>query len=43
MGLAAGAFPITEAAAGRLLSLPIGPHLDDAGVYAVVEAVVGFD
>ena len=39
----AGSFPVTEAAAGSLVSLPIGPHLDDAGVDVVVEAVRGFD
>ena len=42
LGLREGSFPVTEAAAGSLLSLPIGPHLDDAGVATVVEAVRGF-
>ena len=42
LGFAAGAFPISETAADTLLSLPIGPHLPEAGVAAVIEAVVGF-
>jgi dTDP-3-amino-3,4,6-trideoxy-alpha-D-glucose transaminase len=42
LNLGAGAFPITEAATATLLSLPIGPHLDEAGVETVIEAVRGF-
>jgi len=42
LGFAPGSFPVTEAAADTLLSLPIGPHLDDAAVQAVVEAVQTF-
>ena len=40
--LARGSFPVTEAAAASLVSLPIGPHLDGAGADAVIEAVRGF-
>jgi dTDP-4-amino-4,6-dideoxygalactose transaminase len=35
---AAGRFPIAEGMANRLLSLPMGPQLDDASVTAVIEA-----
>ena len=42
LGFAPGSFPVTEAAADTLLSLPIGPHLDDADVHAVVAAVRAF-
>jgi dTDP-4-amino-4,6-dideoxygalactose transaminase len=38
-GYAAGRFPIAESMANRLLSLPIGPHLDDAGVTAAIVAL----
>lgn len=43
LGLRPGAFPATEAACGTLLSLPIGPHLDDGQVDRVVDAVRSFD
>jgi dTDP-4-amino-4,6-dideoxygalactose transaminase len=34
-----GKFPIAESMANRLLSLPMGPQLDDASVTAVIEAL----
>lgn len=37
-GFEKGQFPIAEQIANRCLSLPIGPHLDQAGVSAVVAA-----
>jgi dTDP-3-amino-3,4,6-trideoxy-alpha-D-glucose transaminase len=42
LGLAEGSFPVTEAAAASLMSLPIGPHLDRAAMDAVIAAVRGF-
>jgi dTDP-4-amino-4,6-dideoxygalactose transaminase len=41
-GWQAGNFPITEALAKAVLSLPIGPHLDEAAQAAVIEAVRDF-
>jgi dTDP-4-amino-4,6-dideoxygalactose transaminase len=41
-GMRAGSFPVTEAAADSVISLPIGPHLADADVDVVVEAVRSF-
>ncbi len=38
-GYARGRFPIAESMANRLLSLPMGPQLDDAGVTAVIVAL----
>jgi len=38
-GYRPGAFPLAEAIAGTILSLPIGPHLSDAGQARVIEAV----
>jgi dTDP-4-amino-4,6-dideoxygalactose transaminase len=38
-GYAAGRFPIAESMANRLLSLPMGPQLQDAGVTAVIVAL----
>ena len=38
-GFAAGQFPIAERMANQLLSLPMGPQLDDAGVEAVITGV----
>jgi dTDP-4-amino-4,6-dideoxygalactose transaminase len=38
-GYAAGRFPIAESMANRLLSLPIGPQLDDMGVTAAIAAL----
>jgi len=40
LGLAPGAFPVTEQAAATLLSLPIGPHLTDEQVQETVTAVL---
>jgi len=37
--VAPGALPVTEALAASLLSLPIGPHLDDEAVGAVITRV----
>jgi dTDP-3-amino-3,4,6-trideoxy-alpha-D-glucose transaminase len=42
LGYAAGSFPVTEDAAATLLSLPLGPHMDDAAVDEVVRAVRSF-
>ncbi len=42
MGLQAGALPIAEAMANEVLSLPMGPHLSDAQLAAVVHAVRAF-
>lgn len=39
LGFVRGAFPVAERAAETLLSLPIGPHMDDAQVEAVISAV----
>jgi dTDP-4-amino-4,6-dideoxygalactose transaminase len=39
MGMAEGSFPIAEAVAATVLSLPIGPHLTPAQAAAVVEQV----
>jgi dTDP-4-amino-4,6-dideoxygalactose transaminase len=38
-GYARGRFPIAESMANSLLSLPIGPQLDDASVTAVISAL----
>ena len=38
-GFAGGQFPIAERMANQILSLPIGPQLDNAGVEAVIAAV----
>ena len=42
LALPSDAFPVTNAAAATLLSLPIGPHLGDADVERVIEAVRGY-
>ncbi|MEZ0447894.1 DegT/DnrJ/EryC1/StrS family aminotransferase [Cellulomonas sp. ICMP 17802] len=39
LGLGVGAFPVAEAAAGRILSLPMFPHLTPAQQGRVVEAL----
>ena len=39
LGLEAGTFPIAERLADEVLSLPIGPHMADDQVDAVIEAV----
>lgn len=38
-GYAAGRFPVAERSAKRLISLPIGPQMDDASVAAVIIAL----
>jgi dTDP-3-amino-3,4,6-trideoxy-alpha-D-glucose transaminase len=43
LGFTKGAFPVAEAAAERILSLPIGPHMDDVSVGAVVDAVASYE
>lgn len=40
LGHAKGAFPIAEALADEVLSLPIGPHMSDAEVDQVIAAVI---
>ena len=39
LSLPADAFPVTNLAASTLLSLPIGPHLEDGDVNRVIDAV----
>jgi dTDP-4-amino-4,6-dideoxygalactose transaminase len=39
LGLGEGSFPVSEAMHREVLSLPIGPHLAEAGVMMVAEAV----
>jgi dTDP-4-amino-4,6-dideoxygalactose transaminase len=39
LGYYSGAFPITERIAINCLSLPMGPHLDEAGTSAVIAAL----
>lgn len=41
-GYKAGAFPLAESMAKRVLSLPIGPHLKDAEVSHIIEHVLAF-
>lgn len=41
MGLPRGSFPISEAIHDEVLSLPMGPHLDDAAVQHVIDSVRG--
>jgi dTDP-4-amino-4,6-dideoxygalactose transaminase len=38
-GFSTGQYPIAERMANQLLSLPLGPHLEDAGVDAVIVAI----
>ena len=42
LGYSSGSFPVCEAAAGSLLSLPIGPHLSSGGLDLVIDAVRAF-
>jgi dTDP-4-amino-4,6-dideoxygalactose transaminase len=42
LGLRAGAFPVAEALAGELLSLPVYPGMTDGQVERVVETVRAF-
>ncbi len=39
LGYVAGQFPIAESMARQLLSLPMGPQLDEAGIEAVINAL----
>lgn len=41
LGYKRGDFPVAEQLAGEVLSLPIGPHMTDAEVDAVIDAVRG--
>jgi dTDP-4-amino-4,6-dideoxygalactose transaminase len=43
LGLGAGSLPISEAIHREVLSLPMGPHLDEPGATRVVEAVIEFE
>ncbi len=38
-GFVRGEFPIAETIANHCLSLPIGPHLDEAGIIALIAAI----
>ena len=40
--LPSDAFPVTNAAAATVLSLPMGPHLGDTDVGNVIDAVLGY-
>lgn len=42
LGLRRGAFPVAERLCAEVLSLPMGPHLDDAAALAVAAAVHAF-
>lgn len=42
LGMSWGTFPIAEYLSGRLLSLPMGPHLSDGQVARVIDAVHDF-
>jgi dTDP-4-amino-4,6-dideoxygalactose transaminase len=42
LGYGAGSFPVTERQAGRILSLPVYPELDDQQVEYVAECVRSF-
>ncbi len=42
LGFGKGSFPVTESAAETVLSLPLGPHLDDDSVAFVIAAVRAF-
>ena len=39
LGYGAGRFPVAERSSARLLGLPLGPHLTDADIDTVIEAV----
>jgi dTDP-4-amino-4,6-dideoxygalactose transaminase len=39
LGHAAGTFPLSEQLADEVISLPMGPHLTDGEVEAVIDAV----
>ena len=42
MALAKGSFPLTEAIHGEVLSLPIGPHMNESAVAQVIQALQTF-
>lgn len=42
LGFPQGSFPVAESVTATALSLPLGPHLDDASVTYVVEAIRAF-
>lgn len=42
LGLSIGSFPVSEKAAGRILSLPIYPELDDKQVKYIIKTVTDF-
>jgi dTDP-4-amino-4,6-dideoxygalactose transaminase len=42
LGFSRGSFPVTEAIAGSVLSLPIGPHLSQAQAAFVAETLASF-
>jgi dTDP-3-amino-3,4,6-trideoxy-alpha-D-glucose transaminase len=42
LGFREGAFPVTETAAATVLSLPLGPHLDESSIAEVIEGVASF-
>lgn len=43
LNFAAGSFPLAEEMAGSVLSLPMGPHMTEGDVDAVVEAILSYD
>ena len=40
LGLGEGSFPVSEAIHAQVLSLPMGPHLDDRQIDEVIRAVL---
>ncbi len=42
LGYRPGSLPVTEALAGRILSLPIYPHMPDMHIEAVLDAIREF-
>jgi dTDP-3-amino-3,4,6-trideoxy-alpha-D-glucose transaminase len=40
--LAKASFPVAEALAGEVLSLPMGPHLPEAAQQQVIDAILSF-
>ena len=42
LGFSKGSFPVTEAVAATVVSLPLGPHLEDSAVTKVIEGVASF-
>jgi dTDP-4-amino-4,6-dideoxygalactose transaminase len=43
LGYAPGAFPVAEQIHNEILSLPLGPHLEDGQIAEVCAAVLGFE